>query len=214
MLKYTEKKNHLRPWRKSFLQIGSVYFCYRVSHLLAPDPDSPLLLKKLESLDSRFRGESEGDDEDDDEKIFAIVFQRLQFGLTGFPFFVVYLCYNHYPPTLQQEREVKGKRNRDWTDLVVRRSRASLYSETGSIICVRRNKALQERDGKENLKDLEEKHSVSRLRMGRREMNESTIVDVLRQQMGSDRRREVIGRRCCGRRIWRRWVAGVGGPTP
>ncbi|KAL6980274.1 hypothetical protein U1Q18_021917 [Sarracenia purpurea var. burkii] len=41
------------------------------------------------------------------------------------------------------EREEKGKRNRDWTDLVVRRSRASLYSETGPIICVRRNKALQ-----------------------------------------------------------------------
>ncbi|KAL6999559.1 hypothetical protein U1Q18_000718 [Sarracenia purpurea var. burkii] len=95
MLKYTEKKSHLRPWRKSFLQIGSVHFCYRVNHLLAPDPDSPLLLKKLESLDSRFRGESEGDDEDDDEKMFAIVFQRLQFGLTGFPFFVVCLCYNH-----------------------------------------------------------------------------------------------------------------------
>ncbi|KAL6971472.1 hypothetical protein U1Q18_031149 [Sarracenia purpurea var. burkii] len=31
----------------------------------------------------------------------------------------------------------------------------------------------------------------------------------------SDRRKEVVGRRCCGPRKWRRWpVAGVGGLTP
>ncbi|KAL6982013.1 hypothetical protein U1Q18_023631 [Sarracenia purpurea var. burkii] len=36
---------------------------------------------------------------------------------------------------------------------------------------------LEETDGKENLKDLEEKHTVSRLRTGRREMNESKIVE-------------------------------------
>ncbi|KAL6974513.1 hypothetical protein U1Q18_028698 [Sarracenia purpurea var. burkii] len=37
----------------------------------------------------------------------------------------------------------------------------------------------------------------------------SEIQKSRRQRLCTDRRREVVGRRCCGRRKWRHWVAIV-----